>query len=229
MFYNSNQVNDMLDNYYTSSNVDDMLGTLYSNTDIDEKLAMYYNSNEVNNMLDDYYTKLEVEEESDHTHTLNLSCPSNMLGNVTKCIDVSISKKTDEYFEKPYLRIHIKPTKKRGPDYFDESLMREYVYTFTYNVNELYDNSYSFVQNKHEIMFSASSQRPKIFSINNGKMSMTFNDDLNPNLSIMMYPYISSLKLSNISSKQVTDPSKFKRNSDLGIFDREKHAYIVLV
>ena len=65
MFYNSNQVNDMLDNYYTSSHVDDMLGTLYSNTDIDEKLAMYYNSNEVNNMLDDYYTKLEVKEEID--------------------------------------------------------------------------------------------------------------------------------------------------------------------
>ena len=157
---------------------------------------------------------------------LNLSCPSNMLGNVTKCIDVSISKTTDEYyFKKPYLTITIKPTKKRS----DEILMREYVYTFTYNVNELYDNSYSFVQKKHKIMFSASSLRPKIFSINNGKMSMTFNDLLNPNLSINMYPYISSLKLSNISSKEVTDPSKFKRNSDLGIFDREKHAYIVLV
>lgn len=156
---------------------------------------------------------------------LNLSC-SNMLGNVTKCINVSISKTTDEYyFKKPYLTITIKPTKKRS----DEILMREYVYTFTYDVNELYDNSYSFVQKKHKIMFSASSLRPKIFSINNGKMSMTFNDLLNPYLSIIMYPYISSLKLSNISSKKITDPSKFKRNSDLGVFDREKHAYIVLV
>jgi hypothetical protein len=149
--------------------------------------------------------------------SFNNNCKT-ILGDVTQCFNTEINRKYgDEYFKDSYTHIEIKSSSK-----LKEILLRSYVIEFEYDPVDIKDVT--------KMMFSASTKRPSIFSNRRleGRMIMTFHEksreNKNINISMFMYPYIPSLKLSKIISEELDDTDAIL-NSEIGSFVKENHAY----
>tara|TARA_B110000261_G_C12974259_1_gene313761 strand:- start:17 stop:592 length:576 start_codon:yes stop_codon:yes gene_type:complete len=149
-----------------------------------------------------------------------------MLGDVTQCFTTKINKQNgDEYFKNGYTHIEIKSSKLN-----EKQILRSYDVEFEYNP---FDSTYF-----NTIMFSASASRPLHLrvgfnkAVRKGRLTMGFHKvsrkDKYTNITMYMSPYIPSLKITKIISKEL-DIKHAILNSSLGSFVKEKHAYSIKI
>ena len=159
-----------------------------------------------------------------------------MIGDVTKCIHVNISREEMlldlENQNKFHTKIWIEPDNLIIRDSLKKNLkkckniaecrkyMREFVYVFEYNPSDMRDHD--------RIMFKPNASRPKGFfagGLPGGSkfhMEMTFHDLL-PYRVVNMYPHIPSLRVMEIRSRKITRLSEFDRSGGSLEYTRDKN------
>ena len=158
---------------------------------------------------------------------INLDCNLSNIGVATHCFDVSITEnQADETFNDNYTSIIIEPKNKQD----DQTNIKDYELEFEYPLDP------SVIMGPFK--FSESAVRPNFMKTNKaesnrkkGRITMWVYTRGTPSMTMMMSPYIPSLQLKKISSRNLFEPDYTwakENNSGVGRYSGIERAYVII-